>query len=144
MRVGTGQILVALTCFMAAGCAQNPDLRELRSHAVPAAPAVVTVVPDPPPPVAPATEYAPEDLVGLDSAAVELLLGEPGLRRREPTAQVWQYVNAECVLLVFLYEGESGFPRVAHAETGGRTEHAVPDPVRCVSDLAWRQGMKRG
>lgn len=129
---------------MVAGCVQKPELGELRSQAVPAAAPVVAAVPDPSPPETPAVQYAPEDLVGLDSAAVELLLGEPGLRRHEPTAQVWQYMSAECVLLLFLYEKEPGAPRVAHAETGGRTEHAVPDPVRCVTGLAGRQEMKRG
>lgn len=124
----------AAICAVLAGCAgQLP-----RVPAVVAPVPALAPVPAYVPPPAPAPEYAPQDLIGLDVSAVELLLGEPGLRRREPTAQVWQYVHADCVLFVFLYDTESGPPKVTHAETGGRVDDAVPDPVACVTDLVAR------
>ena len=49
----------------------------------------------------------PEQIMGLDSAALEALLGEPGFRRDEPPAQVWQYHGQGCVLDVFLYTDDA-------------------------------------
>ncbi len=62
----------------------------------------------------------PEQLMGLDSAALEALLGEPGFRRDEPPAQVWQYHGEGCVLDVFLYTDDaSEHYRVTYYEIRG-------------------------
>ena len=45
----------------------------------------------------------PGQVMGLADAELEDLLGEPGLLRDEPPAQVWQYGRDGCVLDVFLY-----------------------------------------
>ena len=48
----------------------------------------------------------PERLIGLSVGQASELLGRPALVRAEPPAEVWQYAGAECVLHLFLYEGE--------------------------------------
>lgn len=55
-------------------------------------------------------------LVGLDDAALLLLLGDPALKRREPPAEVWRYSGQDCTLHLFLYKGAAGTYRVVHAE----------------------------
>ena len=53
----------------------------------------------------------------LEGAALEALLGEPGFRREELNAQVWQYLGEGCVLDVYLYADDATAPyRVAHYE----------------------------
>jgi len=80
----------------------------------------------------------PGELVGLSGAEVAGLLGAPSLTRHDDPAEVWQYADGGCVLLVFLY-GPAG--KVSHAETRGvgagaqcfsrlrgRAPQAVPSP----------------
>ena len=72
-------------------------------------------------------------ILGLDGAEVRLLLGDPGLIRRETPAEVWQYRTAGCVLDVVLYDQESG-ARGVYAEA--RTPRAEPAPTDlCLSDV---------
>lgn len=79
---------------------------------------------------------APKDLIGLDPAAIERLLGAPHLNRHEPFAQVWQYSNSQCVLFVYLYTVKTGGQQVAHAETGARVAGQQPDPAACITSFA--------
>ena len=53
----------------------------------------------------------------LDAESVRARYGEPRLLRKEPPAQVWQYADDACVLLVVLYEPKDGkgAPRVKYA-----------------------------
>ena len=53
-----------------------------------------------------AVDADPERLIGLSVSQAAELLGRPALVRAEPPAEVWQYAGAECVLHLFLYEGE--------------------------------------
>ena len=46
----------------------------------------------------------PASLKGLDPVSVVALLGEPGLLRRDPPAEIWQYHGVGCVVDLFLYE----------------------------------------
>ena len=70
-------------------------------------------------------------LVGRGASEVAELLGEPGLKRRDPPAELWQYRSARCVLDLFLYAGQGNALTVAHAETrpvppvGGRTNETA-------------------
>ena len=57
------------------------------------------------------------DMLGKAANDIENLFGAPGLRREEPGAQVWQYANQDCVLLLYLYEDANRDWRVTHAET---------------------------
>jgi hypothetical protein len=57
----------------------------------------------------------PAHLKGLAAPEVVAKLGDPGYRRRESPAEVWQYFGPGCVLDVFLYD-DHGAQRVTHAE----------------------------
>ena len=39
-----------------------------------------------------------QQLAGMDSDNVARLLGSPGLLRRDGPAQIWQYVDEDCIL----------------------------------------------
>ena len=56
-------------------------------------------------------------MLGKDVVAIEAQLGKPSLLREELGAQVWQYTDQVCVLLLYLYESEDMVWRVTHAET---------------------------
>jgi hypothetical protein len=57
-------------------------------------------------------------LLDQDADTVRARFGEPRLLRKEPPAQVWQYGDDGCVLLVILYEPKDGrgAPKVKYAE----------------------------
>jgi hypothetical protein len=61
----------------------------------------------------------PADLTGLGAAELEALLGAPDFHRSEPPAELWQYRGTDCILDIFLYDGQRGY-RVVHAETRQR------------------------
>ncbi|WP_299624490.1 hypothetical protein [Pelagibius sp.] len=81
---------------------------------VSAAPDAATPAPAPAPqivarppaaaPPEPVIDDDPKQLMGLDRGAVTALLGQPSLVRREKPAEIWQYVTADCVFDVVLYE----------------------------------------
>lgn len=60
----------------------------------------------------------PEFLVGLDRIRLQRAIGSPSLRRRESTAEVWQYQGETCVMDVFLYPdgAQANLPRVTYVE----------------------------
>ncbi len=61
-------------------------------------------VEEPPAPAGAAVpEAGPENLLGLDGAAVVALLGEPAFAWSEGEGTMWRYDAASCSLLVFLY-----------------------------------------
>lgn len=71
-------------------------------------------------------EEEPEKLLGLETDAIQGLLGDPTLVRRDGDAEVWQYRSTGCVLDLFIY----GQPkRVEHVDLRNRGEGA-PDAVR--------------
>jgi len=55
-------------------------------------------------------------MMGKSPREIESLLGAPTLLREETGAQIWQYANAHCVLLLYLYEDGADLYRVAHLE----------------------------
>jgi len=63
--------------------------------------AVTDAVPAPPPP-APAGPD-PKQLVGLDFAATQHLLGKPAKQEEKPPAKVWVYNGTDCDLTIFFY-----------------------------------------
>jgi len=52
---------------------------------------------------APIPDVTPRELMGMDPAMLEDLLGQPELRRNEPPAAVWQYRAETCVFDLVLY-----------------------------------------
>ncbi len=74
-------------------------------------------------------------LVGLDGTALEGLLGQPSLVRREQQAQYWRYSLGTCQLDLFLYaEPDAGPSRVVYLDTRP-TGFASPERVAGCSEL---------
>lgn len=62
----------------------------------------------------------PNQLMGLAGIELTELLGEPGFRREDADAQVWQYGGGECALDIYLYRGGEALPhRVTYYEFRG-------------------------
>jgi hypothetical protein len=64
----------------------------------------------------------PNQLIGLDRAALGEKLGEPALVRRDGDAEVWQYRAENCVLDLFLYGEEKEGKKVEHVDLRDRGE----------------------
>jgi hypothetical protein len=79
----------------------------------------------------------PEQLMGLDAASLQGLLGPPRLRRVDGPAEVWQYSTPECILDAYLYETKAGAAdhRVTYYEVRGPAEDTTADRTRCFADL---------
>ena len=105
----------------------------------PAAAATAALAPPRVPAAAPPIDDDPARLIGLDAAGVEALIGRPGFTRREPPAEVWQYVTATCVLDVVLYP-ETGVARAAYFEARDRAA-APADARACFRTLLRRTGV---
>jgi hypothetical protein len=88
--------------------------------------------------VAPNTRLSgdPKELLGLDHAAVRRALGDPTRIRSEDPAQVWQYVNGDCVVDLYLY-AESGALKVTYVEARSHTAEQAPTG-RCLKLLLER------
>ena len=80
---------------------------------------------------APEIDDDPAQLMGLVGADLADLLGEPGYRREDADAQVWQYRGIDCLLDVYLYRDGDGTPhRVTYYEFRGDN-----DDRPCLRDL---------
>ena len=95
-----------------------------------------------PPPTqerAPIPDVAPHELMGMDPAMLEDLLGRPELRRNEPPAAVWQYRADTCVFDLVLYsEPDNGnLSRVTFFEA--RNRDAQPANAADCLDTLLRQ-----
>ena len=90
----------------------------------------------PPPQTRTANLAAPVDprrIMGLTRTELSDLLGKPHFRRRDITAEIWQYRHSECILDVFLYESGNDY-RVLHFEMRqGKAEAA--SQTRCLAAL---------
>ncbi len=74
-------------------------------------------------------------LVGLRSTDLVLLLGQPSLQRRDPPAEVWQYVGPGCTLHVFFYSARAAADYgVMHVEAIDR-DGARAEPEDCLARL---------
>lgn len=102
-------------------------------------PALVPAVPDPVDPgdddgeqLALATRLPPDigaspaKLRGLESGLIRAGFGPPTFRRRDKTAEVWQYYGQGCILDLFLYQ-EDGKQRVAHYHLRSRDAGGAVD-----------------
>lgn len=74
----------------------------------------------------------PQQLLGMDSAALNDLLGEPVVVRREGEAEIWQYRSDECVLDLFLYGGMRQVEHVDLRDRAGASEEVV---AACFVDI---------
>lgn len=122
-----GRVCAAL---ILAACVSDAGGPGTNGPAGPSGGAMPRPAPIPTEPVAwrPAAPSRMARLIGLDEATLQLQLGEPELRRREPPAEVWRYVGMGCTLHLFLYLGSTGVYRVVHAEA--RPSEAGDDCVK--------------
>ena len=69
-------------------------------------------------PVTPDINTRARELIDQDAESVRSRYGQPRLLRKESPAQVWQYADDTCVLLVVLYDPKDGkgSPRVKYAQ----------------------------
>ncbi len=75
----------------------------------------------------------PQRIMGLTRAQLSDFLGKPHFRRRDITAEIWQYRHAECTLDVFLYESGNDY-RVLHFEMR-QGKAAAASRTRCLAAL---------
>ena len=80
-----------------------------------------------------ATPVNPQRIMGLTRAELSDLLGKPHFRRRDITAEIWQYRHSECILDAFLYESGNDY-RVLHFEMRQGKAEAVSQ-TRCLAAL---------
>lgn len=64
---------------------------------------------------------------------IRALLGPPGLERREPPAEVWQYVSATCILDITFYPAADAQPlRAAYLESRATTDGTAMASTDCL------------
>jgi hypothetical protein len=97
------------------------------------APAIPLAKTEPAPAIAPASIPTPQRMVGMSPDDLVRVLGEPGFKRRDDPAEIWQYKGAGCFLDVFLYR-EPGGAKVSHVDVRGLTVVKVPGE-ECVLDV---------
>jgi len=114
----------------AATAAQDDAEAEAEIEVAPAPEAEDPVAAVPPEPV---IEDDPRQLLGLDRAGLDTLLGQPAVIRREPPAEIWQYRGASCVFDVFLYE-DAGSRVVNYFEARDATAERV-EARACLNQL---------
>ncbi len=129
MRPSAGWILAAV---LLAGCEALPEFLDREPPVVaPTKPVAQSPSPSAAPtaeveagtleaPVAalPPVNDDPDQFLGSSGSDIAAVLGEPGLRRKEGPAEIWQYRGRNCVLDLFLYlpENGTGSARVDYVE----------------------------
>ncbi len=87
-----------------------------------------------PAPIEPSYIPTSAELIGVDAARAETLLGAPALRRLDRDAELWQYPSDACVLFVFLYPNEAGDMAVDYLTSGAvHAGDSVPDDDACIA-----------
>lgn len=78
-------------------------------------------------PELPAIDDDPERLMGVGTAELTRILGDPRFVRRDSNAQLWRYRNETCILDLFLYR-KAGQPEylVSHVESRRLEGGSVP------------------
>ena len=91
------------------------------------------------PPEKPAIDDDPGRLMGLSTAELTRVLGNPRFVRRDATAQLWRYRNKSCILDLFLYR-DAGRPEyfVSHIEAR-RSEGGAAPKRECFGTLLLEQ-----
>jgi hypothetical protein len=93
------------------------------STALPGVQAAASAAPPAPQVVFPLTTAA---LMGKSVKEIVSLYGAPHLKLREPTAEIWQYRKAACVLEMVMV-GDPAAARVTYVEVRSRKDGVSPD-----------------
>lgn len=101
----------------AAGCATTPVASAPKARAA-----------------APAPVYVVADLQGARAGAVDALLGDPALTRREGAGEYRRYMLTTCALILILYPDETGAATVAHMDAAATSSGGKkPDLEACLA-----------
>ena len=74
------------------------------------------------------------DLQGARAGAVDALLGDPALTRREGAGEYRRYMLATCALILILYPDETGAATVAHMDAAATSSGGQkPDLEACLA-----------
>lgn len=113
-------VISASFLSLAGACATAPE----RAAETPKSPAAAPAAP----------VYRLADIQGLGASAVDALLGEPALTRREGTGEYRRYALTTCTLIVILYPDETGIEKVAHVDaTATSSAGDKPDLDACLA-----------
>ena len=134
LRSALATLLTALTLAACGG--GPPSARSLppvaASESGASAPRIALVSPTAPV-LVPQDLPTPQRLIGMTSNELERLLGEPGFRRRDDPAEIWQYRGTTCLLDIFLYREKDGI-KVSYVDARGLTIVKVAGE-ECVLDI---------
>ena len=119
MKNGVRMILGAASAIGAVACAGTPLDADLAAAS-------------PQPPSEPA--FFLEDILGQSATAVDALLGEPALVRREGDGEYRRYGLKSCALIVIVAPDETGAPRAAHVDAAALVSgEAKPEVADCLA-----------
>jgi len=123
--------IIPAFALLLAACTATPSAEKPEAAASEETPVMEAALPSAPPPAPPKPVFDPGIFLGLTVQDLEDRYGEPRLKRGEGVARVWQYVEGDCVLHLFLYAGgeedeQKGF-HVEHVETKLRAGPDNPD-----------------
>lgn len=129
-----------LTVLALAACGGGPPSARSQTGATPpaaasesGAPPRIALTSPNAPVVAPRDLPTPQRMIGMTSHELERLLGEPGFRRRDDPAEIWQYRGTSCLLDVFLYREKDGI-KVSHVDVRGLSVVKVAGE-ECILDV---------
>lgn len=110
-----------------AACAGGPPPPSVMSSA-PGVTAAVAALP-----AVPRRIVALHEIENRPPPVIRALLGPPGLERREPPAEVWQYVSATCILDITFYPTADRQPqRAAYLESRTTSDGTAMAPADCL------------
>lgn len=68
-------------------------------------------------------------LLGMTQENLVTAFGQPGLQRKDPPAELWQYRDQRCALNLYLYPPQTGSGRlkVDHFDITSATENSMSD-----------------
>lgn len=130
-------VLVALAACGGARAPSGPEAAAIEAE--PAGEALnLALVPPPSVPGEQPRRAVSRDALAKTAAELRALFGNPAQVRREPPAEIWQYLSdtPSCVLLFVLYPTDApGQFRVQHAEALARRRGGSIDDSDCVAAL---------
>ncbi|MFQ5534715.1 MAG: hypothetical protein ACE5EM_07840 [Sphingomonadales bacterium] len=131
-RAAFAASLLLTGCVTDTSTVSGPELEPLLEPEPQATAPSVVARPEPAKPRPP--KPRPSQLIGMTGEDVTALLGQPGLLRKEPPAEVWRYSGPDCVFHVFLYRDDrTQTVRVRHYES--LDLKATPADATCFAAL---------
>ncbi|WP_138380848.1 hypothetical protein [Luteithermobacter gelatinilyticus] len=128
-----------------AGCAA--DRAETVSAPAPVPETLQAAVPSVTQEPDPAPLFGLENILGLTPATIEVIFGEPDLRRREKQAEVWMYKSPQCISHLFFYENENGDLQLDYVNSHAvdlQSVNPTVSPDACIDSHVDKERLKAG